>query len=148
MMGVEHSELTPTPDLYLARNIDPNLTLEYLGQRLTSQLFEKYLGEAYQPIAHWTSALRSRAGLGCCDDFGEAASFTMLGQRISEAVTDFLVRNGHPEASQWRKSFPAYHFEIAPSAGDSRSPFPWRLSKLEKVCHGLAFIFFFPYVLS
>lgn len=131
MMEIRYSELAPTTGLIPWTNLDPNNTLQYLGQCLASEFFERYIGSAYTPVTHWTSVLRSRAGLKCTDDFGDRAPFTMTGLRASRAVRRFLVENGYTEASQWDQTSPTYHFDIAPSAGDWHSPFACSTSKLE-----------------
>ena len=113
--------------------IDPGYGLAYLGQRMTSQLFGVYVGSAYSPHKHWTSELRSRAGIPCLEDYKNASPFTMSDRDASKAVTRFLVKSGRLEAKRWEQTFPTYHFEIAPSTGDWHSAFVCHSKSLERV---------------
>ena len=117
--------------------INADQDLEDLGQRMTSQLFGVYLGSAYRPSEHWTSELRTRAGIPYLEaytkNYTNASPFTIRDRQASKAVTNFLVENGRPEAKRWEQTFPTYHFEIAPSAGGWHSPFVWQSNSLERV---------------
>ena len=113
--------------------LNPNHGLSYHGERITSRFFEMHLGVAYKSHDHWTSELRTRAGIPYLGDHANASPLTMIDRHSSKAVTKFLIESGHPEAAAWKLTFPTYHFEIAPSTGDWFSPFAWNSKSLERV---------------
>jgi len=91
------------------------------------------LGQTYNPTSHWTSPLKARTGLRCFGKYTGSSSFTFEDRNGSEAMTNFLVTKGHPDAVRWKHMYPNYHLEIMVSAGDSDGLFTWSLDKLERV---------------
>ncbi|KAI0103551.1 heterokaryon incompatibility protein-domain-containing protein [Daldinia grandis] len=85
--------------------LDPSQHIEYLGQKLVSNFLQRHMGSFYDPISHWTSALRARAGL---------PSFTMSDLLASTAVTDLMAR-------------------LAASEGDMDSTFVWTWWQLKRI---------------
>jgi len=66
----------------------------------------------------------------CLED---PAPFTLMGQCVSEKVSDFLIDRGHGIALRWKLSFPVYHFEVVVNTGDKDSNFDISISQLNRV---------------
>ncbi|KAI3316471.1 hypothetical protein HD806DRAFT_517477 [Xylariaceae sp. AK1471] len=125
--------LNPLGAFFIGEELDPHQHLEYIGQSLTSQFFKERLGDSYDPVKHWTSRLRARAGHPCSRGYESMSPFTMGSQHVSEAVTEFLSKNGHSEVDHWRNTRPTYHFEVAVSVGDANSSFVWSSLEYERM---------------
>ncbi|KAI0902598.1 hypothetical protein F4806DRAFT_491069 [Annulohypoxylon nitens] len=112
-------------------HMDPGRHLEYLGQCMTSQFLKGLISGIYDPLDHWTSDLRIRAGLPSFVEKG-VSPFTIKDKSASQDMTNFLVSIGH-ERLKWNEVSPAYHLEIAVSSGDVDSPFIWSSSQLRRM---------------
>ncbi|KAK4443440.1 hypothetical protein QBC34DRAFT_311031 [Podospora aff. communis PSN243] len=127
------------PELQKSSGVpDPNHHLEYLGESLVSVMFQSQGVDAYDPLTHWTSDLRVRAGLSSLPPGfrvkGDVSPFTFSDPCGSKAISDLLRRldliNGDDEWDNWR---PTYHIEVAVSMGDWDSPFACSLAKLRRI---------------
>ncbi|KAI8664650.1 HET domain-containing protein [Fusarium keratoplasticum] len=98
-------------------------------ERMISQLFEKNLGRAYNPVKHWTSPLREQNALA---DHQNASPFTLSGSGLSDRVTDFLMENRISNIAEWHNWRPTFHFELAVSAGGPTDSFEWMSTQLTR----------------
>lgn len=89
--------------------------------------------DGYDPVTHWTSDLRVRAGLPSFEYDKDVSPFTLADARTLKGVTDFLLGLGHEEIAHRGDSYPSYHFEVAVSGRDTSCPFVWSLSQLKRV---------------
>ncbi|PMD64854.1 uncharacterized protein K444DRAFT_554213 [Hyaloscypha bicolor E] len=112
----------------------------YLGELITSNLFQNALGKQYDPEIHWTSLLRHRAGYKpFTGDTGTSASFTISDRRTAQKVAEFLTESGYWAAVCWKDPMnsltgpPTFHFDIAVTPGDEKSTFSWDTSQLERM---------------
>ncbi|KAI1388885.1 uncharacterized protein F4822DRAFT_443674 [Hypoxylon trugodes] len=112
--------------------LDPCRHLEYLGEHMGSLFFTHVMGTAYNPLRHWTSDLRTRAGLPPFAN-KDVSPFTMRDPAISKAMTQHLISLGHEKLAQWNCSFLVYHLEIAASGGDRNSSFVWSSSQIRRI---------------
>jgi hypothetical protein len=134
VMSLAASQLPPTWGWSRSVAMDPNGTLQLLGQRLVSKVFEQHIGEAYNPSIHWTSNFRELAGFSCMGaSFEQSTPFTISDRIASRAVTTFLHRAGYTASAKWYGCAPVYHFDVAPSAGDWRAPFSCDSRRFEMV---------------
>lgn len=101
-----------------------------------SKLFERHLGKHFDPLKHWTSSLRTRAGLPAPEKSSGKAAFTIAGAHAL-AVTKLLITQGYSQAEIWKDMKPTYHFEVAASAGDADSTFIWSTGELKRVSGAL-----------
>ncbi|KAF2178732.1 hypothetical protein K469DRAFT_642268 [Zopfia rhizophila CBS 207.26] len=126
-------EFSPN-DLSLDSAVDDvDQNTQYLGELMLSQYFEKYLGRLYDPILHWTSLLRTRAGHRPFINSEDHASFTLIGKMVSSRITDILATNGYKDAISGQLGTPVYHFEVAVNPDDRSTSFDLRLSQLERM---------------
>ncbi|KAI0849615.1 hypothetical protein F5Y00DRAFT_261400 [Daldinia vernicosa] len=132
--------------LFMSHSLDPSQHIEYLGQKLVSSYLVtnrapqtvKHMGSSYDPIIHWTSVLRARAGLPSFTAEDQLAPFTMSDPLASMCVTDLMLSLGKlpvgaGDAAAWRGRLPRYHFEIAASEGDMDSTFVWTWWQLRRI---------------
>jgi hypothetical protein len=76
---------------------------------------------AYKPLIHWTSRLRSRVDLMPYEsDDITRSSFTI--KDVTGTFTNLLVRNGCSIATSWHQ-YPTYHIEVNTSEGGLQSMF-------------------------
>ncbi|KAI0435663.1 hypothetical protein F4803DRAFT_544782 [Xylaria telfairii] len=109
---------------------------QYLGELMTSQVLQHYLGTYYNPEQHWTSPLRVKSGYSMFEfTLSTCASFTIADHEVSWKVTDFLVQQGCSEVGSWAygANLLTYYFDVAVSIGDSKSPFPWTSQQFERM---------------
>ncbi|KZM20137.1 hypothetical protein ST47_g8701 [Ascochyta rabiei] len=132
MMEINMASKVSTHGVLYTQKLDPNNTLQFLGELLASRMFEKTLGWAYIPDLYWTSKLRVRAGTMPEPTTEHVASFTMDEPFISQAVTTrFSSQLGDQQAQDWGACSPTYHFLVAPSSGDWEDSFVWGSQKVE-----------------
>lgn len=138
----------------LGKRLDPNSNLKFLGEKLVrcyrlqlgvnlkgftdrrfskvSSLFQRELRKYYDPVLHWTSQLRTRAGLPEFLENTHHASFTMSGPVITGKVTELLTKRGWKGLAQG-STRRIYHFDVGVSAGGLDDKFEWSTSQLRMV---------------
>ncbi|KAI0406032.1 hypothetical protein F4802DRAFT_560462 [Xylaria palmicola] len=114
-------------------NLDPHSYLAYYGQVLVDKLLMKNVPH-YESKTHWTSPLRTRAGLWHRIYNRDTSPFTIYNPLASQDMTQFLMESGHMTAYQWVGRAPVFHLEIGVSTGDSTSSFVWGTSQLRRTC--------------
>lgn len=94
-------------------------------------MLEKQLGFAFAPETHWTSSLRSKAGLSpFSKDDTTASTFTI--KDVHGNFSNLLTRNGYRKAASWRPS-PTFHVEVVPSDGGLTEAFCLDPNQVRKV---------------
>lgn len=100
-------------------------------------MFQGWGVDGYDPVIHWTSNLRVRAGLvsplNLWNSDPDISPFTFTNQRSSKGMTTFLRSLGLVKGNDWVEWRPRYHIEVAVSCQEWDSPFVWSLSKLKRV---------------
>jgi len=91
------------------------------------------MGGTYLPILHWTSSLRSKAGI-CPYENTDSSQSTFTIDDKSGTFTALLLRNGYNAASSWR-SHPTYHIEVNTSETGLLSKFYLDPHQINKVCN-------------
>ncbi|KAI1426993.1 hypothetical protein F5Y12DRAFT_793314 [Xylaria sp. FL1777] len=117
----------------VSEDLDPHSYLEYYGQVLVDNMLEQKVAR-YESEVHWTSPLRTRAGLPYKTYSRHTSPFTIYNPLPSQAMTQFLIESGHTVARQWIGRVPVFHIEIAVSTGESASSFVWGTSQLRRIC--------------
>ena len=112
-----------SPWLFLTRR---SLTLAQV-----TRLLEKQLGSAFVPETHWTSPLRSKAGLSpFSKDDRTTSTFTI--EDVHGSFSNLLTKNGYRKAAKWRP-FPTFYVEVVPSEGDLMEVFCLDPDQVRKV---------------
>jgi hypothetical protein len=94
-------------------------------------LLEKQLGSAFVPETHWTSPLRSKAGLSpFSKDDRTTSTFTI--EDVHGSFSNLLTKNGYRKAAKWRP-FPTFYVEVVPSEGDLMEVFCLDPDQVRKV---------------
>lgn len=133
--------LGPIQGEYLAiQTLDPFRHLEFYGQLLVSEFFKAQFRGTYDPQVHWTSNLRTRAGIPLLKDITDESPFTLADNQIATEMLWFLIDLG---LTTLRSSPPTFHIETAVCGGHGNDPFVWsadqviRVSQLHAIlpCH-------------
>ncbi|CAH0046600.1 unnamed protein product [Clonostachys solani] len=88
--------------------LDPHQDLQYLGEAMV------------------------RSGFKIFNNCYGSSSFTFRSPKESFAITEFLVRSGHPDVGSWKQMKPRYHIEVMASSSDSDGISTWSLAKFER----------------
>lgn len=132
-MGFE-PPLDPIQGEYVAmQTLDPFRHLEFYGQRLVSELFKDQLRGFYDPEIHWTSILRTRAGLTMLDDITGTSPFTFADRQIATEMLSFLKYLGREVPRSWEWQPPTFHIETAVCGGHGNDPFIWSADQVNRV---------------
>ncbi|KAH7399670.1 hypothetical protein BKA66DRAFT_437202 [Pyrenochaeta sp. MPI-SDFR-AT-0127] len=113
--------------------------LLFAAEHFVSRLFEKRLGCAYIAGMHWTSPLRSRAGLlPYFTDDETISTFTI--EDTTTAFASLLQASGCKVPGSMGHS-PIFHIEVIPSEGDLAEKFCMDPEQIQKAwrCHTEAF---------
>jgi hypothetical protein len=95
----------------------------------------------YSPVLHWTSCLRSKAGV-CAYENTEVSQSAFTIDDKSGIFTELLIQNGYKAASSWR-NHPTYHIEVNTSEAGLLSKFYLDPHQIKKVCFNLHLIILF-----
>lgn len=100
-------------------------------------MFRAWGVDGYDPVLHWTSNLRVRAGLVTTlnpwSSDPNVSPFTFTDPRSSKGITAFLRSLGLAKGNAWVECSPRFHVEVAVSCQEWDSPFVWSLSTLKRV---------------
>lgn len=89
------------------------------------------MGNAFNPVVHWTSVLRGKAGLPPITHCTMNNSTFSINDKTG-ALTRFLAHNGYKAAGSWSEP-PFYHLEVVTTEGDVNSPFQLDPQQVDKV---------------
>ena len=95
-------------------------------------MLEKQLARAYSPARHWTSCLRSKAGISPFESPDVSQSTFTIDDELG-AFTELLIQNGYKAAGAWRGR-PTYHIEVNTSEAGLLSKFYLDQYQIQKVC--------------
>jgi hypothetical protein len=98
------------------------------------------MGGTYLPVLHWTSCLRSKAGI-CPYENTDSSQSTFTIDDKSGTFTELLLRNGYNAARSWR-SHPTYHIEVNTSVAELLSKFYLDPHQINKACLTFHYIIF------
>ncbi|KAF2679081.1 hypothetical protein K458DRAFT_408347 [Lentithecium fluviatile CBS 122367] len=107
----------------------------FAAELYVSRLLEKQLGSDFIPEVHWTSSLRSKAGLLPFLK-GKMTTSTFTINDLHGTFSKILANNGYKVASSWRPS-PTFHIDVVPSEGDLTEAFCLDPNQVRKAweCH-------------
>ncbi|KAK3364627.1 hypothetical protein B0T25DRAFT_576849 [Lasiosphaeria hispida] len=90
--------------------------LSFLGEFMVSRMLEKHLPSIYRPEQHWTSPLRTRAGLEPCESLPvDASTFTILDG--SGELSRLLRQPGCAKTEKWASRC-TFHIHVVTTASD------------------------------
>ena len=123
--------LGPIQGEFLAmQTLDPFRHLEFYGQLLVSEMFKVQFGGIYDPEVHWTSNLRTRAGIPPLKKITDESPFTFADNWIATETLLYLLDLG---LTTLRSSPPTFHIETAVCGGHGDDPFVWSADQVNRV---------------
>lgn len=102
-----------------------------LGEQAMSRFLQRRLRSEYHPTTHWTSKKRHHIGYKPFNETTPHSPYTLYGTCASE-LTNTLISCGYEELEGLEDRSLVYHIEVATTAGNERSPFPWSLAQLRR----------------